>query len=58
MDFESWRLIDPSREGKDEVVFQNRKAEEEIRAEMDREATMLKAKQKLSERLGSETLLP
>ena len=47
---ELWRRIDPSRAGADELAFTNRKVEEEIRVEVDRDAAMLKAFSKLEQR--------
>ena len=47
---ELWRRIDPAKGGVDEVNFTNRKLEEEIRAEVDRDAAKLKAFAKLEER--------
>ena len=47
---ELWRRVDPGRAGADEASFTNRKLEEEIRSEVDRDAAMLKAFQKLEER--------
>ena len=52
VDMEMWRRMDPELEDQ-EHVFVNRKAEDEMRGEMDREASMLKAKAKLSERSSS-----
>ena len=52
VDMEMWRRMDPELEDLDHV-FVNRKAEDEMRGEMDREASMLKAKAKLSERNSS-----
>ena len=49
---ELWKRIDPSRGGVDELNFANRKLEEEIRGEVDRDAAMLKAFKKLAERSG------
>ena len=53
MDFVIWKRLDPSRLHDDEQVFVNRHVEDEIRAEMDRDAQLLKARQKLEERGGS-----
>ena len=47
---ELWRRIDPARSGVDELNFTNRKLEEEIRSEVDRDAAMLKAFSKLEDR--------
>ena len=47
---ELWKRIDPSRAGADELAFTNRKVEEEIRVEVDRDAAMLKAFSKLEQR--------
>ena len=44
---ELWRRIDPARAGADETSIVNRKLEEEIRGEMDRDAALLKAFSKL-----------
>jgi hypothetical protein len=52
VDMEMWRKTDPGLEDQ-EHIFVNRKAEDEMRGEMDREASMLKAKLKLSERGSS-----
>ena len=49
VDFVIWRRLDPSRLHDDEQVFVNRHVEDEIRAEMDRDAQLLKARQKLEE---------
>ena len=48
VDYEMWKRIDPSREDTD-YSFINRKAENELREEMERDANMLKAKSKLKE---------
>ena len=45
-----WKRIDPSRGGADELSFTNRKLEDEIRGEVDRDANLLKAFSKLQER--------
>ena len=50
VDEEMWRRIDPVRGGQDELQYSNRKLEEEIRGEVDRDAQMLKAFSKLEER--------
>ena len=47
---EMWKCIDPSRGGADELSFTNRKLEDEIRSEVDRDANLLKAFAKLQER--------
>ena len=49
VDYEDWKRIDPAYEEKDHL-FVNRPAEDERRAEMERDAQMLKAKFKLAER--------
>jgi hypothetical protein len=49
IDREMWKRIDPNVEEVDHI-FINRKAENELRSEMDRDAAMLKAKAKLSDR--------
>ena len=49
IDRETWRRTDPNVDDK-EHIFMNRKAEDEMRTEMDREASMLKAKAKLADR--------
>lgn len=46
---ELWRRIDPVRAGVDEMNFPNRKLEEEIRAEVDRDAAMLNVFSKFEE---------
>ena len=51
VDRETWKRTDPNVDDK-EHIFMNRKAEDEMRTEMDREASMLKAKAKLAEREG------
>lgn len=38
------------------MTFVNRQVEDEVRTEMDREASLLKARQKLEERLGSDAV--
>ena len=48
VDYELWRRIDPSRE-EQEHAFVNRKVETELRSEMERDASMLKARAKLAE---------
>ena len=47
---ELWRRIDPEKGGADETAFTNRRLEEEIRGEVDRDAAMLKAFSKRQER--------
>jgi hypothetical protein len=47
---EMWRRIDPAKGGVDELSFTNRKLEDEIRGEVDRDANLLKAFAKLQER--------
>ena len=49
VDKEIWRRTDPTIDDTDHY-FVNRKAEDEVRAEMDRDAALLKAKAKLAER--------
>jgi hypothetical protein len=56
VDFVLWRRLDPSKLQDDEMTFVNRQVEDEVRTEMDREASLLKARQKLEERLGSDAL--
>ena len=53
VDFVIWKRLDPSRLHDDEQVFVNRHVEDEVRAEMDRDAQLLRARQKLEERGGS-----
>jgi hypothetical protein len=53
---EMWRRTDPGLEDQ-EHIFVNRKAEDEMRGEMDREASMLKAKLKLSEGGSSSSFI-
>ena len=45
-----WKRTDPSRGGADELSSTNRKLEDEIRGEVDRDANLLKAFPKLQER--------
>ena len=45
-----WRRVDPAKAGADELAFTNRKVEEEIRTEIERDAAMLKAFAKLEQR--------
>ena len=45
-----WRRIDPARAGVKDQSYAHRALEEEIRTEVDREAAVLKAFQKLEER--------
>jgi len=49
VDMEMWRRTDPGLNDQ-EHIFINRKAEDEMRGEMDRDASLMKAKMKLSER--------
>ena len=49
VDFESWKRIDPAKDAREEDISIPRKVETEIRAEMDRDATLIKAKSKLQE---------
>ena len=49
VDRETWRRIDPQLEDADHM-FVNRRAEDEMRTEMDRDAALLKAKAKLADR--------
>ena len=49
VDEESWDRYDPERKERSHHVFVNRKAEDEVRGEMEREANLLKAKNKLHE---------
>ncbi len=56
VDFVLWRRLDPSKLQDDEMTFVNRQVEDEVRTEMDREAALLKARQKLEERRGSEAV--
>ena len=51
IDRETWRRTDPQLEDV-EHMFVHRKAEDEMRAEMDRDASLLKAKAKLAERVA------
>jgi len=51
IDKETWKRMDPNVEDKDHI-FMTRKAEDEMRTEMDRDAAMLKAKAKLADRDG------
>ena len=48
IDYELWDRIDPTRKDQ-EHAFINRKVETELRTEMERDASMLKAKAKLAE---------
>ena len=57
VDFESWKRIDPSREGEEEHVFVNRVMEDDMRGEMDREAAIAKARTRLAEAKGNSQLL-
>ena len=49
VDSELWTRIEPSRLPGDEHLFINRAHEDEVRAEMDREAGLLKARNKLAQ---------
>ena len=49
VDREIWRRIDPQLDDV-EHMFINRRAEDEMRTEMDRDAALLKAKAKLADR--------
>jgi hypothetical protein len=57
VDEELWRRTDPAVAGLDDLEFVNRPAEDEIRAEMDREASIAKARTKLAESKGNSSLL-
>ena len=48
IDYEQWQRVDPSKKDS-EHIFVNRKVEDEQRAEMERDAQMIKAKSKLAE---------
>ena len=48
IDYEAWRRTDPAKVDV-EHIFVNRKVEDEKRSEMERDASMLKAKAKLAE---------
>ena len=48
IDYEQWRRIDPAKVDA-EHIFVNRKVEDEIRSEMERDASILKAQAKLAE---------
>jgi len=48
IDYEQWERIDPAKKDK-EHTFVNRKVEDEIRGEMERDAALLKARLKLAE---------
>ena len=50
VDEELWRRLDPAKANIDELSFVNRKVEEEIRAEVERDASILKSFAKLRER--------
>jgi hypothetical protein len=54
VDREMWRRTDPTVDDKDHI-FMNRRAEDEMRTELDREASMLKAKAKMAERDGDKS---
>ena len=49
VDYETWKRLDPSRLGDDDHLFVNRRVENEVREEMDRDAAMMKARAKLAE---------
>ena len=53
VDEELWRRLDPAKANIDELSFVNRKVEEEIRAEVERDASILKSFAKLRERQGA-----
>ena len=53
VDYELWARIDPGRQAYDKP-YVNRRVEEEIRQEMDRDHTMLKARTKLAEQRAKE----
>ena len=53
VDDEMWRRIDPARANVDELSFVNRRVEEEIRGEVERDAAILKSFAKLRERQGT-----
>ena len=54
VDYELWKRIDPSKSGADELAFVNRRVEEEVREEVDREASVLKSRAKLAEQKGKD----
>ena len=55
VDEEIWARVDPAKAGKEEFAFVNRRVENEVRTEMDREAQWLKARNKLTENKGAGT---
>ena len=57
VDEELWRRIDPAVAGIHELEVTYRKAEDEIRQEMNREASIAKARTKLSETKGNAQML-
>ena len=57
VDEELWRRTDPAVAGLDDLEFINRPAEDEIRTEMDREASIAKARTKLAETKGNAQIL-
>ena len=52
IDEELWKRTDPRVAGLDDVEFINRSAEDEIRTEMDREASIANARTKLAEEMA------
>ena len=48
IDYETWDRMDPGRKDRDHL-FVNRRVEEELRTEMERDASMMKARAKLAE---------
>ena len=52
VNYELWRRIDPQFVGIEDSTFVNRPHEDEIRSEVDREAALMKAFNKLQERGG------
>ena len=57
VDEELWKRIDPAMAGVDDLEFTNRPAEDEIRQEMDREASIAKARTKLADTKGNAQML-
>ena len=53
VDYELWKRLDPQRAGLDDVQFVHREVEDEIRTEVDREASVLKSRSKLAGQKGS-----
>jgi hypothetical protein len=49
VDYETWKRLDPSRLSDDDHLFVNRRVENEVREEMDRDAAMMKARAKLAD---------